>query len=344
MDFKTLEDVGTFMLINIRLSRYDLQFVNNLTNLIGIKNTITTNQDSLFRKIALKYRKQFTQQKFDIDNLLILPWKCNVVESSPQYTNASIAILKDTIIFRSPFNKNFLNALKKNPIHSMEWHRDKRQYEIEYGPTTLKMLITLSADHFESIDYCPIAKDIINSLSEYESVKYWEPTLVYSNGYFYVAALNEVLYDIIKDIPLTNDLVMIADYVQYGIAISDSVIEYFSTIEDPRKVNLAVNFQSEFEIKELETAIKWLSELGCDGISESSRLSSNFKQLFLLGEYSENLLNELEIDIIRDHSNLKSYEKPVMLHYRNYGAMDLPTTLFKTIKCVNSEPVNLGIK
>ena len=194
------------------------------------------------------------------------------------------------------------------------------------------------------IDYCPITTSIIDSLSSYESVKYWEPTLVYNNGCFYIAALNEVLYDTIKDIPLTNDLKMVADYVQYGINISESVIEYFSTIEDPLKVNLAVNFQSDFEIKELETAIKWLRELGCDGISESSRISSNFKQLFLLGENSENLLNELEIDIIRDQSNLKSYEKPVMIHYRNYGVMDLPTTLFKTIKCVNSEPVNLGIK
>ena len=40
----------------------------------------------------------------------------------------------------------------------------------------------------------------------------------------------------------------------------------------------------------------------------------------------------------------ESYDKPVMIHYRNYGFMDIPTNLFKIIKCVNSEPVNLGIK
>jgi len=342
MDFKTLEDVGTFMLINIRLSRYDLQFVNNLTNMIGVKNTITTNQDSLFRKIALKYKRQFTQQKFDIDLLLALPWKCNVIESSPQYTNASISILKDTIIFRSPFSKSFLSALKKDPIYTMEWHKDKRQYEIEYGPTTLKMLITLSADHFNTIDYCPITREIINSLSEYEEVKYWEPTLVYNNGYFYVAALNEILYEIIKDIPLTNDLQMVTEYVQYGITISDSVIDYFNEFEDPLKVNLAVNFQSEFEVRDLDIAIKWLSEWGCDGITESSRVTS--KQLFLTNEHLEKVFNDLNIDLIRDQSNLKSYDKPVMIHYRNYGSMDHPSNLFKTIKCVNSEPVNLGIK
>ena len=342
MDLKTLEDIGTLMLINIRLSRYDLQFVNNLTNMIGIKNTITTNQDSLFKKIALKYRRQFLQHKINIDDLLLLPWKCNVIESSPQYTNASVSILKNKIIFRSPFSKSFLSALKKNPIYTMEWHRDKRQYEIDYGPTTLKMLLSLSADHFTSIDYCPIAKKIIDSLSEYELVKYWGPTLIYNNNYYYIAAINEALYETIKDIPLTNDLRMVADYVQYGITISDSVKEHFSTMEDQLKINLAINFQSEFEIKDIDVAMSWLSELGCDGITESSRITS--KQLFLLSEHSGSLLDKLNIDLIKDQSNLKSYDKLVMIHYRNYGVIDTPNNLFKVIKCVNSEPVNLGIK
>ena len=99
MDLKTLEDVATFMLVNIRLSRYDLQFVNNLTTLIIRNNTITTNQDSLFRKISFKYRKQFIQQKLNVDDVLLLPWKCNMIESSPQYTNASI----EKLFFSSSF-------------------------------------------------------------------------------------------------------------------------------------------------------------------------------------------------------------------------------------------------
>lgn len=334
MDFKTLEDVGTFMLVNIRLSRYDLQFVNNLTNMIGVKNTITTNQDSLFRKIALKYRRQFTQQKFDIDTLLTLSWKCNVVTSSPQYTNASINIVKDKIIFRSPFNKNFLNALKKNPIHSMEWHKDKREYEIMYGPTTLRMLITLSADHFEVIDYCTITKDIINSLSEYESVKYWKPTLIYSNGYFYVAALNEVLHNTIKDIPLTNDLLMVAEYVQYGITIDDSVIEYFNTNEESRKVTLASNYRVECEVRDLDSVIKWLNELGCDCVSTYLSKTPILREI----------IEDNNIAVIEDRSDLSAYNKPVMIHYRNYGFTDPPSGLFKIIKCVNSEPINLGDK
>jgi hypothetical protein len=49
------------------------------------------------------------------------------------------------------------------------------------------------------------------------------------------------------------------------------------------------------------------------------------------------------MDIIRDQSNLKSYEKPVIIQYRTYGFNEHPS-VFKIIKCVNSEPVNLGDK
>jgi hypothetical protein len=227
----------------------------------------------------------------------------------------------------------------------MEWHKDKRQYEIDYGPSTLKSLVTMSADYFTIIDYCPITKEIINSLSDYESVKYWEPTLVYNNGYFYIAALNDVLYETIKDIPLTNDLKMVADYVQYGITISDSVIEHFAKFENPMKITLAVNYRVECEINDLTDNIKWLSEFGCDGITEpyrASKLAS--KHLFLLNFSAEDFLDDLNIDLVKDQSNLKSYEKPVMIHYRNYGFGDTVNSLFKIIKCVNSEPVNLGVK
>jgi hypothetical protein len=280
------------------------------------------------------------QHKLDADELLLLTWKCNTIASSPHYTNASISILDDKIIFRSPFNKGFLTALKKDPIYTMEWMRDKRQYEIAYGVTNLKALILMSADHFNAIDYCPITTQIINSLSEYESIKYWEPTLIYNNGHYYVSACNDILYDYIKDIPLTNDLKMVADYVQYGIHISDSVIQHFIDIEDPMKVALAVSYRVECEVRDLDFALKWLIELGCDSIVLPGRATHKSNS----ENFNKNMLNDLPIDVVKDHSLLQSYDKTVMIHHRTYGMMDSPKKLFKIIKCVNSEPINLGIK
>jgi len=41
---------------------------------------------------------------------------------------------------------------------------------------------------------------------------------------------------------------------------------------------------------------------------------------------------------------LNMYDKPVIIHYRSYGFMDPVHKAFKMLKCVNSEPVNLGDK
>ena len=199
MDFKTLNELATWMLSNIRLSRYDDQFVNNLTLYITQHNRITSNQDLLFRKVAGKYKKQFSQLKIEVEEVLTRPWDVKVVESIAEYTGASIKIENDKLILRSPFNKNFLTALKKNPVYSLEWIKDRRQYEGEYSHTNLKELMYLTADHYSILNYCDTVKQIIDSLSVYENVKYWVPTLVYK-GHFYIAALNEHLYEAIKDI------------------------------------------------------------------------------------------------------------------------------------------------
>lgn len=341
MDFKNLEDLCTYMLVEIRLSRYDLQFVNNLLTIINRKNAVTSNQDNLFRKIALKYRRQFTQQNVDIDSKLSLLWKADLIESLPQYTNASIVIDKDKIIFRSPFNKAFLSALKKKPIYSMEWDREKRQYEIQYGVTTLRELLAISSDHYPVINYCDITKQIIDSLSEYESIKYWVPTLVYNNGHYYVAACNSIVYDCIKNIPQTNDLRMVADYVQYGIKIDNSVIEHFNKFEDPLKVKFATEYYAIVELSDLVNMCTWLHELGCDAIAESFRPA---KQAVSYTESYKKALDKMQISATTIQSDLSIYKKPVMIHHRTYGIIDTPTPLFKMIKCVNSEPVNLGIK
>ena len=133
---------------------------------------------------------------------------------------------------------------------------------------------------------------------------------------------------------------MIADYVQYGVNISESVIERFVDIEDPMKIAFAISYQVECEVKDLPSAVNWLIELGCDGILEPGKATKKS----LSESISKHILNEIDITLIKDHSLLQNYNKPVMIHHRTYGMLDSPKKLFKIIKCVNSEPVNLGIK
>jgi len=333
MDFKTLNELATWMLTNIRLSRYDDQFVNNLTFYIIQHNRITSNQDLLFKKVTRKYKRQFSQLKMEVEEVLNRPWSVDIVESVPEYTGAFIKIENEKLILRSPFNKNFLTALKKKPIYSLEWVKDKRQYEAEYSHTNLKELMYLTADHYSILNYCDTVKQIVDSLSAYENIKYWVPTLVYNNQY-YIAALNEPLYEAIKDIPLTDDLRTIATLVKYGIAIDQSVTDHFLKTENAIKVKLATSFQTEIELSDTKLAIKWLEEFGCDAISEVKTFLPN------------NLLETLNTNInICNFKDFKDYNNPVVVYHHSFSwNAHRPMKLFKVIKFVNSEPIDLGPK
>jgi hypothetical protein len=336
MDFKTLNDVAGWMLTNIRLSRYDEQFVNNLTFYTLQYNRITNNQDLLFKKVTSKYKKQFTHNKIIVEDLLKLPWHVNVVPSIPEYTGASIKVEDDRIIFRSPYNKNFLTALRKNPLYRLEWDKNKRQYEAKYSPTTLKQLIYLSADYYDTLNYCDKVTQIINSLGEYETVKYWVPTLIYKDSRFYIAAINEHLYNAIKNVQITGELKTIATLVKYGVNIDESVISHFLKTETYEKVHFASSFEAQVEIKDANTVMNWLREFGCDAISEpKSFLTKNTLQV-----------DATDIDICKNSKDLTNYDNPVIVYQKGTFSLvsERPLKLFKIIKFINSEPVDLGPK
>ena len=334
MAFTNLDEVATWMLSNIRLSRYDDQFVNNLTLYVVQHNRITSNQHALFKKVASKYVKQFNHYKINVSDIVTLPWSVPVVESAPEHTSASITIEGDDIIFKSPYNKNFISAYRKNPIHSMNWEKDNRYYKLKYSPTVLRDLMYMSSEYYEVIRYCPITTDIINKLSDYESVKYWIPTLTYVNGLLCIKAINTHLYEAIKDIPLDDDLKTIATLVKYGVKIDDSVINHFKETNDSNKVKFAATFHVEFEVKEIAVAIEWLKEFGCDGISEPKALLKSWTSL---------------VDINTTPKDLHKHDNPAIIYHK--GTLSIFTTseyrnakLLKIVKCVNSEPIDLGPK
>lgn len=336
MAFINLDEVATWMLSNIRLSRYDDQFVNNLTLYITQYGRITSNQHALFKKVASKYVRQFNQHKINVNEVLTLPWSVSIIESTPEYTGANISIEGDEIILRAPYNKNFITAYRKNPVYSMLWDKEKRLYTMHYSPTVLRDLINVTAEHYEILNLCATTKGIIDKLSEYETIKYWVPTLTYNNGFYCIQAINSYLHEAIKDIPINDDLKTIAMLVKHGVNIDRSVTDHFNETIDPNKVKFASQFHLDFELKEMNTAIEWLKELGCDVINEPK--TPFMKNLFSLADK--------DIPITKNPNELINASNPAIIYYKGSLAMldDKPSNLFKIIKCVNSEPIDLGPK
>ena len=216
----------------------------------------------------------------------------------------------------------------------MTWDKDNRRFTMNYSPTVLRDLIYLSAEHYEVVNYCPITKDIINHLGQFETAKYWAPTLTYYNGFYCIQAINSCLHEAIKDIPFNDDLKTIAMLSKHGVKIDDSVVNHLSEKIDINKIKFAATFHVEHELKDLNTAFEWLTELGCDGIIKP--------KVFLQSLFQ---MNGIELNISTPN-DLSSCTNPAMIYYKGNLSMleEKPSNVLKIIKCVNSEPVNLGTK
>lgn len=327
---ESIEQLIYFMKSKISLGRYDQRFINNLVSL----KQVTTNQVELFYKIVLKHSKQFLKFDMYVDQLVNLPWGVKVIESAKQYTEAYILIENNQIIFKSPYNRNFINDLRNIDFNNFVWIKDEKQYQCDYGQYELKNLVNLVKKHFEIINLCPITKKILDELEIFNDVKHWEPTLVSINDYFFIAATNEYVNEAIKNIKLSNDLTTLAELVRYGIKIDKSLYDS-SKLKD----NFFVNYISTVEYDDLEKIILYIKELGCKhvAIHGSSMIDSKRKQVSTLLNKNDIKFFDLNIELIPLDLN----QPLVYLKLKSFSNTIYNKNTIKIIQLVNSNPIEI---
>jgi len=135
---------------------------------------------------------------------------------------------------------------------------------------------------------------------------------------------------------LFRSLKTIATLVKYGVVIDQSVKDHFLETEHPTKVKLATSFQLDIEMRDSKLAVEWLEELGCDAICEP--------KAFLTSSKLD--IHHTTIDVCKNPKDLKDYDNPVIVYQRGHFSLvnEKPMKLFKIIKFVNSEPIDLGPK
>jgi hypothetical protein len=221
VELKTAEHVAHFMMGSISLSRFDKKFVESLQLL----KQVTTNQVELFYKIIYKYRRQLSKHELDADKLIHLPWTLKVIESAPQYTDGHVSIVNNQIIFKCPYNKNFIDAFRKEDTNTFVWNKELKQYSTEYSTHLLKLLIYTSNKFFKTVHYCNIVTGLLDTIKEYKDVKYWQPTLTRINGNLFIVAITEQLNEALGDIVLDTKPATIANLVYHGVHIDESIYD-----------------------------------------------------------------------------------------------------------------------
>lgn len=245
---------------SIKLSHYDNRFVSNLSSIIRDNHQITSNQQQLFEKIILKYRRQLAKNNLDATELAKLPWNTEIVLSDAEHTSAKLSIEGNELIIRVPFNRKFINYFRTSfePNHEFEWDKNNKVYRAGFNTVSLKMAVEILPDFFSVVYFCPKVSEILEQVNSYPITSIWQPTLVKLNGNFFVLAAPEVLMEAIEHIELNDDPKTIYELSLYGISTHDNVIQ-----DDLLRL-FASDFDPIVDLDELPVATQWMKQLGME--------------------------------------------------------------------------------
>ena len=239
---------------------------------------ITSNQAQLFDNLIHKYRKQLsTKGIIEIEKLVALPWKCEVIPSLPKFTNANVDFdqAENLLTIRVPFKKEFINKFRTidseilgGTANPWEWNADKKRYESE--PTTIALRVAYNRlPQFFTTVYHNEVNTLITQLEKEKSTKtYWDPTLTLSDGEYKVVSSNTILDELLTDIKLDNSPQCLYKMSQLGINIDEDILG------DDAKLKFASESMTEVDLDDFNTCLEWISELECDTFYFGSGLQS----------------------------------------------------------------------
>lgn len=228
-NFRNKEEVLVIFLTNtLRLNKYDQKFLSNLSILLSKNNYVTTNQNDLFNKLLLKYKRQLSKNNVDYKVATALNWNTKLVESLDEYTQAYLSITNNMYKLRIPFNKKCIEKLRDiDKHHNLIWNSKDKCYYADISTETLKIITTI-VPQFYPLNLSAELKATLSALSVYNEIKIWNPTLVKIKDWYFIAASNESLDIAIKEYELSNDPNLLFKLSRYGITIDKSV-----TLNDP---------------------------------------------------------------------------------------------------------------
>ncbi len=268
----------------MRLSRYDLKFLQNLMTMTNQNKSLTTNQIELFEKLVKKYNRQLLKHGLNSVKLSTLLWETSIIASDSQFTEAYITIDQDTIIFRSPFNKKFLNKFSKIEINTFKWSKEEKIYKSPYSAYALKFLLNIANEFYPKLNFCKVTAEKIDDFNKY-SAGYWNPTLVKVNDYYLIAATNQYIDNALKNITLSSDPKCMSLLTWYGINIDSKIVN-----DDPL-LDFSSKYKVEVDIKNIKLFVNYLKHIGCNHVTVYGPGASNIREKLK----KEN--NDLNVDI-----------------------------------------------
>jgi len=329
-----------FLQGKLSLSQYDYRFMTNLQMMIHNSNRVTSNQADLFDKLISKYAKQLAKDGLDKEELKNLSWKTLLVQSTPEYTGASISLSDDVITVRVPFNKNFISCFRSVDDNPFVWIREDKVYRAPFSTAALKILYNFLPNHFKTT-YCEVLQGVIQDLKEREGL-IWEPTFIKVCDSIILAAANPVVAGLIDgiDLALTPNRMYALSHYQ--------IPAHPNLFDGDKELKFAYEFITEVDIDDIEQAAKWMKSLYADSVIVGGSLNLN-----TLYAEIEKAFNDQGIRVLqgyRSFSSIVNRHAPkdkanrvflLLLHTNINTSMSLYSNVDKIVILKNSRPVEV---
>jgi len=254
----------------IHIGKKDYLFFHNLDKFLHEGKNITSKQNDLFNKLIVKYQRQLQKQNFDIKFLLDLNWKTKVVPTDPELLVAKINLIDNSLVVKTPYNKKFSSAISNKSLrtNSFTWDKTNKCYVAPFTTTNFSYAYKKVQECFPSYRLCTNLQQIIDEVEGLND-KIWCPTLVERNKLFYILAVNENLYNQIKNFDVRTDLNSLYALSKFGIKINSSILNSDILTNFLNKREVLVNYQ------EAETILQNLHIMGINKVYVHSN-SNNF--------------------------------------------------------------------
>jgi hypothetical protein len=315
----------------VSLSQYDYKFMANLQTMIQNKSRVTSNQATLFDNLISKYKKQLIKNGLDKDVLKELPWKTDLVESTPEYTGATVSLYDNELVIKVPFSKPFISAFRQVKNNNFEWDKERKVYRTPFNTIALKIANTELGKYFPSVRFDDAISKLINDISVYEAEVH-NPTLRVLNGKPIIIAINSILGDLTRDMELKIDSITLYKLSMMGVNIDPSVYESDSRLE------FASNRVCEVEIDKVETAISWMKSLGCQNVIVGRGLRTHLSQeaLYdLIAKYGMQPLGPMNFGRLPNGVNM------LIQHTSNIDVRAFTGQISKTVVLKDSRPIEV---
>ena len=214
-----------WLVLHVRYSRYDTNFIDNVSRLSGEHKALTKKQNELWERLVYKYRKQIKTNGWDADSIVQLNWELEPVDFDANYSPL-LWIEENEVCCRFPYNqrvvKEIRNVLEDHSSQwiyeydkRFQWSKERRCWHGQFNPALCKSLVDFAQDNEFEIDAS--VQQLMDAIPGVD--REWMPVAEYVDGRVYVSNLTPALAAAFNNSELTPDL--IRDLVALEVAPSN---------------------------------------------------------------------------------------------------------------------------